>query len=76
MFDAGELRRKRQAAGISMLTLARRAGVGPTTVYMLESGKLTSPRLGTVEKLAKALGLAATVFFAQQNRETDESPAA
>jgi transcriptional regulator with XRE-family HTH domain len=36
-------------------TLARKAGVSPTTVSGIESGKISRPHFGTLQKLARAL---------------------
>ena len=43
----------RRRAGFSQEELARRAGVGKTTIYRLESG--ANAHFYTIEKLAKAL---------------------
>lgn len=37
--------------------LASRAGVSPTTVSGIESGKIDRPHFGTIRKLAEALGI-------------------
>ena len=37
--------------------LAEEAGVSPTTVSGIESGRISRPHFGTVEKLARALGV-------------------
>ena len=37
--------------------LAREAGVSPTTVSGIESGRISSPHFGTIRKLAAALGV-------------------
>jgi transcriptional regulator with XRE-family HTH domain len=41
-----------------MRQLARKAGISPTTIYLLESGQ-RSPQLLTIYKLSRALGIAA-----------------
>lgn len=38
--------------------LAREAGVSPTTISGIETGKIGRPHFGTLEKLARALGVA------------------
>ena len=50
------LRRIREAKGLSLRELAAGAGVDYTEINRIELGKVT-PRLATLEKLAKALGV-------------------
>jgi transcriptional regulator with XRE-family HTH domain len=47
--------------------LARRAGVGFVTVSRIENGRM-SPTVVMLEKLAKALGIAARDFFPAKPR--------
>lgn len=54
-----ELRRAREKAGFSQETLAERAGMHRNAVALLETGK-RDPRVSTVAKLAKALGVTAS----------------
>src|SRR5919107_3716985 len=42
----------------TQVRLAREAGVSPTTVSAIETGKIGRPHFGTLEKLARALGVA------------------
>ena len=42
----------------TQVRLAREAGVSPTTVSGVETGKIGSPHFGTLNKLARALGVA------------------
>ena len=51
------LREARLQALLSMRQLARKAGISPTTIYLLESGQ-RSPQLLTIYKLSRALGIA------------------
>lgn len=51
------LRRSRKAVGLSPAKLVRDAGLSKNAVSRLEEGT-TSPRLPTVEKLARVLGVA------------------
>ena len=46
----------RERAGLTQEQEARRAGVSPTTISGIESGKITRPHLKTLLKLARALG--------------------
>jgi transcriptional regulator with XRE-family HTH domain len=50
------LRQWRVRALLSQLDLARMAGVSPSTISLIETGKAT-PNYGTVRKLAAALGV-------------------
>ncbi len=50
------IRRIRIEQGHSLRTLADRVGMSYVALYRLESG-VTDPRLGTLRKLAKALGV-------------------
>jgi transcriptional regulator with XRE-family HTH domain len=56
---AAGLRRARQRAGITLADLARRAGVGKSTLSELESGT-GNPSLETLWSLAGALGIPAS----------------
>lgn len=55
---ARNLRRAREKAGLSQEALAERAGMHRDAVALLETGK-RDPRVSTVVKLAKALGMPA-----------------
>ena len=50
--------------------LAEEAGVSPTTVSGLESGRIGRPHFGTVRKLARALGVEAEELASGAGRET------
>jgi transcriptional regulator with XRE-family HTH domain len=56
------LRHARRAAGLSQAELADRAGVGAATVARLEAGNM-DPRVSTLEKLARALGMDARTLM-------------
>jgi transcriptional regulator with XRE-family HTH domain len=49
------LRRERLAGNLGLRELGRMAGISGEQVGNLESGKSVSPRISTVEKLARAL---------------------
>ena len=53
------LREARLQALLSMRQLARKAGISPTTIYLLETGQ-RSPQLLTAYKLSRALGVEPT----------------
>jgi transcriptional regulator with XRE-family HTH domain len=55
---ARNLRRERARAGMSQEQLADRSGLHPTEVSRLERGR-REPRLGTIARLARGLGIGA-----------------
>lgn len=57
------LRELREARNISMRTLAARSGLSANALSMIERGK-ASPSVSTLYKLADALGISITSFFA------------
>lgn len=59
MADTGErLENIRRLRMWTQARLAREAGVSPTTVSGIETGKIGRPHFGTLSKLARALGVA------------------
>ena len=52
----GTLREERVRRLLSIRQLAERAGVAPTTVHLLETGR-RRPQYLTIEKLSRALGV-------------------
>lgn len=58
------LRQHRTQAGLSQEELAHRAGLSMRYVSLLESRK-HQPSLGTVDALARSLGLSLTAFIAE-----------
>jgi transcriptional regulator with XRE-family HTH domain len=62
--DVGlRLHELREAQGISMRALATRSGLSANALSMIERGR-TSPSVSTLYKLADALGVPVTEFFA------------
>ena len=58
MADIGErLENIRRLRMWTQVRLAREAGVSPTTVSAIETGKIGRPHFGTLSKLARALGV-------------------
>ncbi len=56
--DFGErLRQLREARGLSMRQLAERSGVDVGVISRVERGQYKPPKIGTIEKLARALEL-------------------
>jgi transcriptional regulator with XRE-family HTH domain len=59
MADVGErLENIRRMRMLTQVELARAAGVSPTTVSAIETGKIGRPHFGTLNKLARALRVA------------------
>ncbi|MDP9439019.1 MAG: helix-turn-helix domain-containing protein [Actinomycetota bacterium] len=52
-----KLRVERRRAALTQEELAKRAGVGVATIARIEGGKMDEPRVSTLRKLAKALGI-------------------
>ena len=64
--NVGErLRELREARNISMRALAARSGLSANALSMIERGK-ASPSVSTLYKLADALGVSITSFFASE----------
>jgi predicted transcriptional regulator len=53
------LREERRRAALTQGELAERAGVGINTIVRIGTGEITEPRVSTLRKLARALGLEA-----------------
>jgi len=49
--------------GLTAPEVARRAGINPTGVYDILSGKSRSPKIETLGKIAKALNVPVAVLF-------------
>lgn len=73
--DVGEriagLRRSRMW---TQARLAGEAGISPTTVSGIESGRISRPHFGTVGKLARALGVDPRELLAPPGRPMEEGP--
>ena len=54
--------------------LAREAGVSPTTVSGIETGKIGRPHFGTLGKLARALGVAAEELLDSREPVEQQGP--
>ena len=57
-----KIREIRNRRGFSLRTLAERSGLNINTLSLVENGK-SSPSVGTLQQLAKALEVPITVFF-------------
>jgi len=54
---AKNIKKHRQAKGLSQDKLSRMADVSHATIIKIESGGIQSPTIDTVQKIAKALGV-------------------
>ena len=57
------LKSMREEKGYSKFELSRRSDVSHRTIEFIEYGQITSPRLGTLEKLANALGISINMLI-------------
>jgi transcriptional regulator with XRE-family HTH domain len=55
--------------GLSQNELARRAGVNHPTLFKIESGQRSNPSIGTIVKIARALGTTAEVLAGAEPEE-------
>ena len=61
-----ELKRLREASGISLRTLAERAGFSPSFISQVENGQV-SPSIASLEQIAATLNVTLADFFATQD---------
>ena len=54
---AKNIKKYRQAKGLSQDKLSRLADISHSTIIKIESGGIQSPTIDTVQKIAKALGV-------------------
>jgi len=54
---AKNIKKYRQAKGLSQDKLSRLADISHATIIKIESGGIQSPTIDTVQKIAKALGV-------------------
>lgn len=52
-----------EARGLDAAKLARRAGLNPTGIYDILSGKSRSPKIETIGKIAIGLGVPVSLIF-------------
>ena len=56
--DIGErIAELREERALTQVELAERARISPSTLSLIESGKVARPHVSTIRKLAKALGV-------------------
>ena len=53
---ADKVKELRQKLGWKQVTLAKNSGIPQATISRIESGKVTQPKMGQLQKLADALG--------------------
>lgn len=58
-----EMRKRRKAAKLTLIELARRSGVNYSTAQAMESGRVKNSNIKYKEAIAKALGVSAADFF-------------
>lgn len=64
MSDIGDfLRSLREKNNLTLKDLSDKSGVGQSTISDIETGNSKSPRMNTLSKLAKALGVSINDFF-------------
>ena len=59
----------------TQVRLAREAGISPTTVSGIESGRISRPHFGTLRKLAGALGVEPDLLLSPSGAGREEAPA-
>jgi transcriptional regulator with XRE-family HTH domain len=59
----------------TQVRLAKEAGVSPTTVSGIETGKIGRPHFGTIGKLARALRVAPEELQGSQESVEEQGPA-
>src|ERR687891_518756 len=75
MADVGErLENIRRLRMWTQVRLAREAGVSPTTVSTIETGKIGRPHFGTLGKLARALGVAPEELLGSREPVEQQGP--
>ena len=56
--DIGErIAELREAAALTQVELAERARISPSTLSLIESGKVDRPHVSTIRKISRALGV-------------------
>ena len=67
----GNVRRLREAAGLTLYRLAKLSDITPGWLRDIETGRINSPGVGVLRKIAKGLG----VDVAELLREPEEQAA-
>ena len=58
-----EMRKRRKAAKLTLIELARRSGVNYSTAQAIEAGRVKNSNIKYKEAIAKALGVSGADFF-------------
>ena len=69
MLVARNIEAAMQRKGSNPFDLAKRAKINPTGIYDILSGKSRSPRLDTLHKIAKGLGVPFSALFADPSED-------
>ena len=68
--DIGErIAELREERALTQVELAERARISPSTLSLIESGKVEHPHVSTIRKLAKALGVEPEILVAEVEGE-------
>lgn len=63
MVVAGNIKALMEARGLDAAKLGRAAGLNPTGIYDILSGKSQSPKIATIAKIANTLGVPVASIF-------------
>ena len=67
MLVARNIQALMEAKGLDPAKLARASGLNPTGIYDIIKGKSRSPKIETVYKIAKGLGVPITAIFSEHS---------
>lgn len=68
-FVVGELRREREAQGLSLRDIQQRTGIERSAINRLENAENVNPTINTLTRYARALGLRIDIRLAEVNPE-------
>ena len=69
--EVRKLKLLREERGFSLREVARRSGVSPANLSLIENGRI-SPTLASLRKILEALGYTFTEFFGEDNKTMEE----
>src|SRR5262245_40543732 len=67
----GRIRQLRLGLGLSLRALAAETGFSPSLISQVEHGRVM-PSIGSLERIAMALGVSLSTFFAEPEQTSDE----
>lgn len=70
---AANLRRAREAAGLSQHDLAKKSGISRTTIKNIELGTRANAKLATIQALASAMGISVLQLTAGPQRTQQQA---